>query len=172
MKLVVGLGNPGQKYADTRHNFGFMVLDQLKSQLSLSQWQEKFAGLLVKTNQIVLLQPQTFVNRSGESVGLCARFFQLSPEQIIVVHDDLDLALGQIKIKQGGSSAGHHGIDSIDEVIGADYWRLRLGIGRDEDAERFVLRPFSQPELIEVSQVVDRAVTNLLEWLNDAKQKN
>lgn len=170
MKLVVGLGNPGQKFLDTRHNFGWLVLEQLADRLAVEKWRERFDGLLASTGSTRLLKPQTFVNRSGDSVEKCAKFFRLAPERMMIVHDDADLPLGVIKQKFAGTSAGHHGIESIDQAIGAEYWRLRLGIGRAEDnrsMEQFVLEPFTPNEQPLVAQTIDRAVTNLLEWLKN-----
>ncbi|MGL4667624.1 MAG: aminoacyl-tRNA hydrolase [Saezia sp.] len=135
IKLLVGLGNPGLEYQDTRHNAGFMWIDLLAEKLGVSLHMEKaYYGFLARTQlegqTIWLLQPQTYMNRSGQSVSALARFFKILPDQILVVHDELDLPPGQSKLKFGGSPAGHNGLKDIDAQLGSrDYWRLRLGIG-------------------------------------------
>jgi PTH1 family peptidyl-tRNA hydrolase len=132
MWLIVGLGNPGAAYAGTRHNIGFDVVDVLAQRHRLS-WGAKFKGELVQGpiagQATVLLKPQTFMNLSGQSVQPTMAFFKISPDHIVVVHDDLDLELGHIKLKRGGSSGGHNGLKSIDGAIGPAYLRVRAGIG-------------------------------------------
>lgn len=135
IKLFVGLGNPGLEYQDTRHNAGFMWIDLLAEKLGISLSMERsYYGFVARTQlkgqTIWLLQPQTYMNRSGQSVSALARFFKILPEQILVIHDDLDLLPGQSKLKLGGSPAGHNGLKDIDAQLGSrDYWRLRIGIG-------------------------------------------
>lgn len=131
--LLVGLGNPGRAYETTRHNIGFMALEAIASSVHASAWQRKFKGLIataqVEGQTVLLLKPATFMNLSGESVREAMQFYKLEPASVIVFHDDLDLMAGRVKVKQGGGNAGHNGLKSIDAHIGADYWRVRLGIG-------------------------------------------
>ena len=135
IRLIVGLGNPGQQYESTRHNAGFWVADHyaddLRAQFTL---ETGFFGQLARARHdgeaVYLLKPATYMNRSGQSVGAVARFFKIEPEQVLVLHDELDLAPGDVKLKKGGGHAGHNGLRDIQAALGtADYWRLRLGIG-------------------------------------------
>jgi PTH1 family peptidyl-tRNA hydrolase len=133
--LFVGLGNPGTEYEDTRHNAGFWWIDALARELNVNlvpdkSYFAKVARTQVKGQTIWLLEPQTFMNLSGKSVGALAKFFKIAPEEILVVHDELDVVPGQAKLKFGGSHAGHNGLRDIHAQLGTgDYWRLRLGIG-------------------------------------------
>lgn len=135
IKLFVGLGNPGQEYSATRHNAGFWWLDALARELKVTLTSDRAfhgqAGRATVHGQTVwLLKPQTFMNLSGRSVAALARFYKITPEEILVAHDELDIVPGQLKLKRGGSHAGHNGLRDIHEQLGsADYWRLRLGIG-------------------------------------------
>ena len=132
IKLIVGLGNPGPEYEQTRHNAGFWLVDQLAG--SSLQRDKNFNALVAKTRiageEVWLLEPQTFMNRSGQSVGAICRFYKITPEQVLVVHDELDIAPGLAKLKKGGSSGGHNGLKDITAALGTqDYWRMRIGIG-------------------------------------------
>ena len=135
IKLFVGLGNPGPDYEATRHNAGFWWIDALARELKVNLVPERsYYGLAGRTSvngqSVWLLQPQTFMNLSGKSVASLARFFKIQPEEILVVHDELDLPPGQVKLKRGGSHAGHNGLRDIHAQLGSpDYWRLRIGIG-------------------------------------------
>ena len=133
MKLFVGLGNPGAKYAHNRHNIGFMALDRIAEDHGFSPWKSKFQGQVSEGTlggtKVLLLKPQTFMNNSGQSVGEAMRFYKLTPADVTVLHDELDLAPGKAGVKQGGGHAGHNGLRSIHAHIGADYARVRLGIG-------------------------------------------
>lgn len=133
MKLLVGLGNPGSQYAGNRHNIGFMAVDAIASAHGISGWKSKHAGLLAEGNvageRVLLLKPQTFMNKSGDSVHQVARFYKLTPADIIVFYDELDLTPGKVRVKIGGGNGGHNGLRSIDPQIGLDYKRVRLGIG-------------------------------------------
>lgn len=153
MKLIVGLGNPGAKYARNRHNIGFMALDQIASDHGFSPWRSKFQGQIcdgrLGADKVVLLKPETFMNLSGQSVGEAMRFHKLTPADVIVFHDELDLAPGKVRLKTGGGHAGHNGLRSIHSHIGADYDRVRLGIGHPghKDAVAgYVLRDFPKAE--------------------------
>lgn len=132
IRLIVGLGNPGAEYEQTRHNAGFWLVDQLAGHRLAKE--ARFHGLAAKTriagNEVWLLEPQTYMNRSGQSVGAIARFYKIAPEEVLVIHDELDLPPGAAKLKKGGSSGGHNGLKDITAVLGTqDYWRLRIGIG-------------------------------------------
>jgi len=136
IRLIAGLGNPGPEYEQTRHNAGFWLIDNLANSLPRCQLtrEAKYKTLAAKIgiagHEVWLLQPQTFMNRSGLSVGGMANFFKIAPDEILVVHDELDLAPGTAKLKKGGSSGGHNGLKDITAVLGTpDYWRLRIGIG-------------------------------------------
>lgn len=135
IRLIVGLGNPGQEYEGTRHNAGFMWTEALARQWQLTLRPEKdYFGLVARTQQgghpVWLLQPQTYMNTSGKSVAPLARFFKIAPEEILVVHDELDLLPGQAKLKLGGSHAGHNGLKDIQAQLGSpEFWRLRIGVG-------------------------------------------
>lgn len=133
MRLIVGLGNPGAHYARNRHNIGFMTADAIARRHDFTPFRNRFKGEVAEGTiagaRRLLLKPQTFMNLSGESVGAAARFFKLAPEEIIVIHDELDLRPGKLRVKRGGGNAGHNGLRSIDAHLGPDYWRVRIGIG-------------------------------------------
>lgn len=150
--LIVGLGNPGREYEETRHNIGFMLLDQIASSSNIS-WKEKYKGLYTKIsafeNEVHLLKPQTYMNLSGESVQKAAAFFKIEPKNIFVAHDELDIPYGTIAMKNGGGLAGHNGLKSIAQCMGTnDFLRLRMGIGRPTvgSVSNFVLSGFSSVE--------------------------
>lgn len=153
MKLFVGLGNPGGKYAGNRHNIGFMVLDQIASDHGFGPWKTKFQGRICEgrlgSEKVLLLKPETFMNRSGQSVGEAMRFYKLDSTDITVLHDELDLAPGKVRVKAGGGHAGHNGLRSIHDHIGAAYDRVRLGIGhpgRKEMVASYVLHDFAKAD--------------------------
>jgi PTH1 family peptidyl-tRNA hydrolase len=160
---VVGLGNPGRKYQRTRHNIGFMVLEQIALAHGFKPTEKKLyisAKGSIGEQDVLLMEPLTFMNLSGLAVRDILRRHPLSPENLIVIHDDLDMATGKLKIKVGGSSGGHNGIDSIIENIGSeDFIRVKIGIGRDMEipAEKFVLSKFKRDELKAVKQAVEDA---------------
>lgn len=133
MRLFVGLGNPGKQYQLNRHNIGFMALDVIVERHKFSDWEKKFQGLVssgtLGGEKVLLLKPQTFMNVSGQSVQAAAAFYKILPDDIVVFHDELDLAPGKLRVKKGGGAAGHNGLRSIDEHLGQMYWRVRLGIG-------------------------------------------
>lgn len=155
MFLVVGLGNPGQDYEKTRHNIGFMAADVIHSCHKFSSFKNKFEGLLaegtIENQKTLLLKPQTYMNLSGNSVSKVAKFYKIPPQNIIVIHDDKDLALGKLKAKIGGSAGGHNGLKNIDSQIGTEYNRIRIGVGspkeHNTDTINFVLSRFSKEEL-------------------------
>ncbi|MDX5382198.1 MAG: aminoacyl-tRNA hydrolase [Rhodobacterales bacterium] len=150
MKLFVGLGNPGAKYAGNRHNIGFMALDAIAGAHGFAPWRSKFQGQVSEGRlggtRVVLLKPETFMNLSGQSVGEAMRFFKIDPPDVVVFHDELDLAPGKLRLKQGGGHAGHNGLRSIHGHIGEDYARVRLGIGHPGHKDRvaaYVLSDFA-----------------------------
>jgi PTH1 family peptidyl-tRNA hydrolase len=153
MKLLVGLGNPGAKYAQNRHNIGFMALDRIAADHGFSGWRSKFQGQTCEgrlgSEKVTLLKPETFMNLSGQSVGEAMRYLKLAPDDIIVFHDELDLAPGKVRLKTGGGHAGHNGLRSIHGHIGPDYDRVRMGIGHPghKDAVAgYVLRDFPKAD--------------------------
>ncbi|GJI92897.1 aminoacyl-tRNA hydrolase [Duganella hordei] len=135
IRLIVGLGNPGPEYEQTRHNAGFWLVDNLANDVGARlQRETKYNALMARASvagqEVYLLEPQTYMNRSGQSVGALCRFFKIAPDEVLVVHDELDLMPGTVRLKKGGSSGGHNGLKDITAALGTqDYWRLRLGIG-------------------------------------------
>ncbi|WBU61847.1 aminoacyl-tRNA hydrolase [Paracoccus albus] len=153
MKLIVGLGNPGTKYAGNRHNIGFMALDRIASDHGLSPWRSRFQGEIAEgrlgSERVTLLKPGTFMNLSGQSVGEAMRYLKIGPEDVIVLHDELDLAPGKCRVKLGGGHAGHNGLRSIHQHIGEAYHRVRLGIGHPGHKDRvagYVLSDFAKAD--------------------------
>lgn len=180
MLLVVGLGNPGPEYASTRHNVGFMVVDRLARDLSLSWRQAPYPGLEarggVDGRRLVLLKPMTFMNLSGGAVAAAARRHGAGPAEICVVYDDLDLPPGALRIRGGGGGAGgHRGVLSIIEALGSrDFLRVRVGIGRPlpgRDAARHVLSPFPEREWEAVAPAVERAAEAVLAVLREGPER-
>ncbi|WP_457563265.1 aminoacyl-tRNA hydrolase [Caminibacter pacificus] len=150
MKLIVGLGNPGSKYEKNRHNIGFLAVDYLIKEFNASKLSSKFKGELYKSDEYLFLKPTTYMNLSGESVRLVKDFYKIENDDIIVIHDDIDLKLGALRFKKGGGSGGHNGLKSLDANIGNDYWRVRIGVGRPERKEMvvsYVLSDFEDEEL-------------------------
>lgn len=167
--LIVGLGNPGAEYEGNRHNIGFMVLDVLAS-----DWRKKYQGLIAETDidghRVLLLKPQTYMNKSGQSVAAAANFYKIPPERILVLHDELDLPLGKMKVKQGGGAAGHNGLKSIDADLGSQiYHRARIGIGHPGDKNRvsgYVLSDFSKDELDMRDLMIEAIAKNMHLFVN------
>ncbi len=154
MFIFVGLGNPGSRYANNRHNVGFMAVDEIVRRHGFSPWREKFSGLAAEgrlgDHKVVALKPQTFMNRSGQSVGEALRFYKLDVRRLVVFYDELDLAPGKLRVKRGGGAGGHNGIRDIDQHVGNDYLRVRLGIGHPGAKELvtpYVLGDFFKAEL-------------------------
>ncbi len=157
MKLVVGLGNPGEKYARTRHNVGFIIVDAIANYVNLTwSFEKKFDAYIAKTDDFILTKPITFMNSSGNSVSAISSFFKISPEDIYVIHDDVDLPSEEVRVKQGSGSAGHHGVESIIEEIGTKgFYRIRIGVGRPQDnkfdVENYVLQNLSDNEYTDIT---------------------
>ena len=167
MKLIAGLGNPGGRYEETRHNVGFVIVDALAARAQIALTSNKFEGEFgqgtLRRQKVALLKPQTFMNCSGDSVAPAARFYKVLGEDLIVVHDELDLPLGRLQLRRGGGTGGHHGLDSIIDRLGTDdFIRLRVGIGKPEERERtvgHVLGGFSRDEAPMWKEVASRAVS-------------
>jgi PTH1 family peptidyl-tRNA hydrolase len=153
MKLFVGLGNPGQDHALNRHNVGFMAVDAIAAAHGFADWRKRFEGLAAEgrlgQDQVLLFKPQTFMNASGRAAGEAARFYKLNPGDVVVFHDELDLAPGKIRVKTGGGMAGHNGLKSMTAHIGNDYVRVRIGIGhpgRSDRVKGYVLHNFAKAD--------------------------
>ena len=160
MLLLVGLGNPGSNYTNTRHNIGFKIIDAINAHFKLSKQKPKFKGLLttgtIGNVKVYAIKPLTFMNNSGTCIRELIEYFKIDAEDVIVFHDDLDVEFGKIKAKFGGSSAGHNGIASIDKFIGKDYSRVRIGIGKPKENMEvgdFVLQNFDEDELTGIEKI-------------------
>lgn len=181
MNLLVGLGNPGSRYAGNRHNIGFMVLDEIHRRYSFAKYRKKFEGEFaegeIEGPKVFLLKPSTFMNDSGKSVGAFAQFYKVPPSKIVVLHDEIDLAPGKVRVKEGGGLAGHNGLKSIAQNVGIDFKRVRIGIGHPGEknlVSGHVLRDFSKSDRDWVMQTIDviaGAVPSLLAG-EDAKFMN
>jgi len=179
--LIVGLGNPGADYAQTRHNAGFLLVERLADQWRASwELERKFQSRVAKAERdgrrVLLLQPQTFMNLSGEAVGAVSGFYRVPPAQVLVAVDDADLPLGEIRLRPGGSSGGHHGLESVEQHLATrEYPRLRIGIGRRDPAVReitgHVLGKFGAEEKELFAQVLAKAGDQIGCWLGAGIQK-
>ena len=171
IKLFVGLGNPGPQYEQSRHNAGFWWIDQAADALGLKLAPKaSFHGLVAQTrlagHNVWLLQPQTFMNRSGQSVAALARFYKIAPEEILVVHDELDLPPGAVKVKHGGGHAGHNGLRDLHSQLGSPaYWRLRLGIGHPGNKQAVIGWVLSRPPASDLDAIV-RAIDDSVRYLD------
>lgn len=177
MHLIVGLGNLGREYETTRHNFGFLLLDEIVGKYKfdakgLKFNSEVFAGEIAD-KKVIAIKPQTFMNLSGKAVLQAASFYKIPLKNILVLHDDVDLAFAKIKFKIGGGSGGHNGLKSIDEMLGQNYMRLRLGVGRPENKEfataDYVLGKFTATELKEVEKLNEK-IADLLALILQGKE--
>ena len=161
MRLVVGLGNPGREYRDTRHNIGFMVVDELARRWKATGWREKFGGEIAQTQDIVMLRPQEYMNVSGQAVQRTQAFYKIEPQQTIVLHDEIDLPFGKLRVKVGGGHGGHNGLRSIIQMTGDAFVRVRCGVGKpDGGKERVtghVLGGFSKAEQSELPFLIGGA---------------
>jgi PTH1 family peptidyl-tRNA hydrolase len=154
MRLVVGLGNPGARYARNRHNIGFIIIDAVARRYGFATFRDRFKGEVAEgtigSERCLLLKPQTFMNASGEAVLAAMSFYKIRPDEIAVIHDELDLRPGKLRVKRGGGHAGHNGLRSIDALIGPDFWRVRIGIGHPgikELVHPYVLQNFPDDEV-------------------------
>ncbi|EEE39150.1 peptidyl-tRNA hydrolase [Rhodobacteraceae bacterium KLH11] len=178
MKLFVGLGNPGAKYARNRHNIGFMAMDRIAGDHGFGPWKSKFQAEIAEgrlgSQKILLLKPQTFMNRSGQSVGEAMRFYKLDSTDVTVFHDELDLAPGKVRVKAGGGHAGHNGLRSIHDHISPAYDRVRLGIGhpgRKEMVSPYVLSDFAKADATWLDDVLQGVSDGAGYLANDAGGK-
>ena len=178
MQLFVGLGNPGQKYKMNRHNIGFMAVDEISNIGSFSPWRSKFQGQFCEgrlgSQKIVILKPSTFMNLSGQSVGEISRFYKINSQNIVVFHDELDLAPGKCRFKSGGGHAGHNGLKSIHSHIGENYKRVRLGIGHPGQKDlvsKYVLQDFSKKEQEWLEMLLKRIAKEAIHLANESTEK-
>jgi PTH1 family peptidyl-tRNA hydrolase len=162
MRLLVGLGNPGSRYAANRHNVGFLAIDAIARRYSLSGARSRFSSEVADGHidgvKIVALKPQTFMNLSGDAVLPALQFYKLKPEDIVVLHDEIDLPMARVRVKRGGGAAGHNGLRSIDDAIGPDYWRIRIGVGHPGEQGRVrshVLENFTPEEIVDVDRMIE-----------------
>ena len=178
MRLVVGLGNPGEKYARNRHNIGFMAADEIVRRHSFSAYRSKFQGALAEgmigTEKVLVLKPMTFMNESGRAVKEAVTFYKIAPEDIVVLHDELDLAPGKLRMKRGGGHAGHNGLRSIHAHVGEGYARIRLGIGHPGHKDRVtghVLNDFAKADQDWLVPLLD-AVADNIDFVLDGKDSD
>ncbi|MCK4946237.1 MAG: aminoacyl-tRNA hydrolase [Alphaproteobacteria bacterium] len=167
MWLIVGLGNPGSQYKRNRHNIGFMAVDEIVRRHDLSSSKKKFQALLsegeIVGEKVLVLKPQTYMNLSGQSVQAAVSFYKIPLDHVVVFHDDLDLASGKIRVKFSGGAAGHNGLRSIDDHLGKDYWRVRLGIGHPGDKEfvtQHVLGDFAKADKLWLEKLLEAIAEN------------
>ncbi|MGR3311640.1 MAG: aminoacyl-tRNA hydrolase [Candidatus Brocadiales bacterium] len=170
MRIIVGLGNPGKKYISTRHNVGFMTIDRLADWWKIA-CKKKFGAILgegfVGEKKILIVKPQTYMNRSGDSVGKIMAYYDCSLDNLMVVCDDLNLPVGKIRIRKKGSCGGHNGLESIAQYVGLEFPRLRIGIGRPvyNDAKGYVLSPFTGDEKEIIDQTIDNTCRAIDAWI-------
>jgi len=178
MYLIVGLGNPGNRYSTTRHNIGFMVLEKLAAKLDLDLSQNSFKALWGKgkigSKSVILAMPQTYMNLSGNAVRQLHAFFKTEISNLIVIHDDLDLSFGSVRLKTGGGNAGHKGLSSIEENLGSsEFMRIRLGIGKPADKSRiegYVLEPFGKDQISVLPEIIQWAADAATEIVSSGMQ--
>ncbi len=168
MLLLVGLGNPGSRYAGNRHNIGYMAVDEIVRRHGFGPWRGRFQGQAAEGRmsglKLLALKPETYMNESGRSVGEALRFYKLAPEALLVLHDEIDLRLGKVKVKRGGGPGGHNGLRSIAAHIGQDYRRVRLGVGHPGHKDLVhphVLKDFSKDEAKTVDKLIDAVAAEL-----------
>lgn len=174
-RVIVGLGNPGKQYADNRHNIGFMVVDRLAKQHGLAFTRMMHKGLTalgeIEGHKVALVKPQTYMNLSGDAVGPIVRFYKSPPGDVLVIYDELDLPLGQLRMRPKGGAGGHNGMKSILARLGTeDFPRLRIGVGRPpgrQDPKDYVLNNFSKEELAVLETTFDKALAGIQRWLTE-----
>lgn len=169
MYLLIGLGNFGKEYSKTRHNFGFLALDQIVADYNFQALGKKFSSEIfsgeISGRKIIALKPQTYMNNSGAAALEAVNFYKIPLQNIIVLHDEIDIPLSKIKVKIGGGAAGHNGLKSLDSAIGKEYWRVRLGVGRPENKEfevaDYVLSKFAKDEMPLVEEINKKVSTSI-----------
>jgi len=179
MKLIVGLGNPGREFENTRHNIGFIIIDEIAKKLGVLNYQDKYKGLLAKTTykgeSVLLLKPQTYMNLSGDSIRKVVEFYKLDLEDIFVIFDDLDLPVGKLRLREKGSSGGHNGLKSIEANLKTnEYKRLKFGIDKDKviPTSDYVLGKFKKDNIELISQQVLKARDISLEFITNDSFKD
>lgn len=177
MWLIAGLGNPGIKYAKTRHNIGFLVIEEIAKRTGLEFKTEEDFRLsrgFIRDRDVILIEPLTYMNLSGKAIKKVIKQFHLMPENLIVIHDDIDMETGKVKIKRRGSSGGHKGVESIISSIGStEFIRVKIGIGRDRElpVEEYVLRKFKKEEIPLITDAISRAADAVLFIISDGVDK-
>lgn len=176
MTLIVGLGNPGKKYIKTRHNIGFeaITLFAKKENFPSFKFKNKFNGEMSKKEEILLLKPETYMNKSGISVSSVANYYEIAPEKIVIIHDDADISLGKVKIDISRSSGGHKGVESIiNQLSTKDFWRIRVGIGKknNQKAGDIALKRFSKEERTLANEVLKNVVENIKKSLQEGFER-
>jgi len=181
MKLIVGLGNPGREYVHTRHNIGFLVINSLSTKFNGGDWRTNknlksvITDIEINSEKIILAKPVTFMNESGQAVGALQRFYKISPEDTIIVQDDIDLVFGKLRVRIGGSSAGHNGIKSIQHHTGDSAVRFRIGVANEElrthvPSIKFVLQKFSKDEQTKLPGLINESVDELTSYLESPEE--
>lgn len=176
MKLIVGLGNPGVRYEGTRHNTGFMAVNLITSDDNSQNWQNRFESLIkfgnIGQKKVIFLKPSTYMNLSGISVQKVLNFYKIKTENTIVFHDDIDLPLGAVKLKEGGGHAGHNGLKSISKEVGESYLRVRIGVGRpkEEAVSNYVLSDFSDNDITILNQSLLKCCLGIKFLVNDKNE--
>lgn len=176
MKVIIGLGNPGKKYEDTRHNVGFMTIDKISDKWGIPVHQGKFRALVgegrIESEKVLLMKPQTYMNLSGESVAEVLKFYKVTPDDILVIYDDLDLPTGQLRLREKGSAGGHNGIKSLIQHTGTqEFKRIKVGIGRPESGRNvsdYVLQPFAGSDQSQIEKAIDQASQASVMWTKDS----
>jgi len=169
MKLIVGLGNPGKKYTNTRHNLGFMVADNIAQKMGPGfDYEQKYEADIADIDGIKLLKPQTYMNESGQSVLKAKKYYKVEIKNIWVIHDDVDLADGKVRIQFSGTSAGHKGVQSVIDNIGENFWKLRIGVGRDDRiaTDDWVLKKLSEKEIKNYKLIIDKVTDYVINSLS------
>jgi peptidyl-tRNA hydrolase, PTH1 family len=168
MRILVGLGNPGEKYSKTKHNLGFIIIDELANKLGLTwQFDKHFNAEVCRNGDLILVKPQTYMNDSGVSIAKILNYFKETADNLIIIHDDVDLPFGELRYKQGSGTAGHHGVEDTREKLNTlNFWRVRIGIGRPENGkfnvEDYVLTDFNREELTRLKTELFDKVTSFL----------
>ncbi len=176
MKLIVGLGNPGKEYANTRHNIGFMVLDALSSDWKLEKkLKSEVSEVQIAEHKTLLVKPQTYMNLSGEAVQAVAGFYQVDPSDIVIIYDDVDLEFAKLRIRHGGGSGGHNGLKSLIQHLNDQFIRFRIGVGNETlknpiPTDKFVLAPFTKEEQAQIPAIIDKVTQELAHYLENPEE--